>query len=83
MPNRNYEKGRRKEYKLCKELRDLGYDIVVRTAGSHSPFDIIAVDRYSKIITLVQAKADQENHDKILKELDWLNGTWTVEFEVR
>lgn len=83
MPNRKYEKGRRKEYKLCNELRESGYDIVVRTAGSHSPFDIIAVDRYSKIITLIQAKADQENHDRLFKEMEWLNGFWTVEFEVR
>ena len=51
MPNKNYIKGRRKEYKICKMLREDGYDIVQRTAGSHSPVDIIAICKENKKIT--------------------------------
>ncbi len=86
MPNKNYVKGRRKEYKLCEKLRSEGNEIVQRTAGSHSPIDIIAIDKMFKIITLVQAKPDNfsETETKRLNDkLDWLNGVYHVRFEVR
>jgi Holliday junction resolvase len=41
MPNKNYVKGRKFEYKIKKEYEDKGY-LVFRTAGSHSPADLIA-----------------------------------------
>ena len=79
----NYKRGRKREYKVCKQLREDGYTIVQRTAGSHSPIDVIAIDRDNKIITLVQVKHNNYDPKHILKELDWLNGTWTVELEIR
>ena len=42
MPNRNYNKGRAYEYKIKKRYEKLGYT-VFRTAGSHSPADLIAL----------------------------------------
>ena len=45
MPNKNYIKGRRKEYKICKKLIEKGFDIAQRTAGSHSPIDIIVINK--------------------------------------
>jgi Holliday junction resolvase len=42
MPNANYESGRRFEYKIAKELRAEGH-VVMRTAGSHGPFDLICI----------------------------------------
>jgi len=42
MPNRNYQKGRRYEYKEKKIWEERGY-LVFRTAGSHSPFDLICI----------------------------------------
>jgi hypothetical protein len=40
--NIRYIKGRRLEYKVKKELEKNGY-IVIRSAGSHSPFDLVAL----------------------------------------
>lgn len=83
MPNPNYVKGRRKEYKLCRELREEGYDIVQRTAGSHSPIDLFAIDRITKEILFVQAKPDNFNMSHIMEEMNWLNGEFKVKFIVR
>ena len=86
MPNRNYIKGRRKEYKLCKELRELGYEIVQRTAGSHSPIDLFAIDRLNRKILFIQAKPNNYSESKtkkIEKDLSFLNDLFVVEFEVR
>lgn len=85
MPNKNYLKGRRKEYKICQRLKDLDYDIVQRTAGSHSPFDIIAISLTKKEIHLVQCKPDNmpETQIKKLKEENQkLNGLFLVSFSV-
>jgi len=82
MPNKNYEKGRRKEYKICEKYKKEGYDIVQRTAGSHSPFDIIAINKTLKIIKLIQSKPDNYNEKKIIEENLWLNNAFRVEFQV-
>lgn len=37
-----YQKGRRFEYEVIKLFKDNGYE-AIRTAGSHSPFDIILI----------------------------------------
>jgi Holliday junction resolvase len=86
MPNKNYLKGRRKEYKLIKELISKGYDIAQRTAGSHSPIDIIAVHRDLQLISLVQSKPDdmrESEIEKLKEKYEWLNGKWVVIFEVK
>ncbi len=85
MPNKNYVKGRNKEYKICDNLRKEGYAIVQRTAGSHSPIDVIAINKLTKIIKLVQSKPDNLSEKK-KKELEiesnWLNNPFRVEFEI-
>ena len=43
MPNKNYIQGRKYEYKAMEELREHGY-WTLRSAGSHSPVDVIGVD---------------------------------------
>ena len=50
MVNKNYVSGRRFEYLIKKELQDQGW-IAIRSAGSHSPFDIIAI-KEDKILLL-------------------------------
>ena len=82
MPNPNYVKGRRKEYKIRKELLEEGFDIVQRTAGSHCPFDLIAVDIKRRVIKLVQCKPDKFNSSKIEEEFRDLNNVFRVEFVV-
>lgn len=86
MSNRNYVKGRKKEYAIVHELREMGFVIAQRTAGSHSPVDVIGVDKEKRIIKFIQAKPDnypKSKGDKILEDLDWLNGEFTCEFELR
>lgn len=59
MPNKNYIKGRAKEYQVMKELRAKNYDIVFRSAGSHSPIDIIAIQTGVRLIKFIQVKTDK------------------------
>jgi len=84
MPNKNYIKGRRKEYKYVKIMRELGF-IAQRTAGSHSPFDVIAINPDTKQIRLIQCKPDSMNAhqtQKIRNENKKLNGSFKVSFSV-
>ena len=87
-----YKKGARKEYKICHDLRAEGYDIAQRSAGSHSPIDIFAINKTTKTIMFLQSKRvmsktmdhiHQELKKQLEDEYDWLNGQWTVLFEVR
>lgn len=57
MPNRSYEKGRRREYRAIALLEASGA-LACRTAGSHSLFDVIAVTPAQ--IRLIQLKAGDE-----------------------
>lgn len=84
MPNKNYIKGRRKEYKYVKLLRDKGF-IAQRTAGSHSPFDVIGINPETREIRLIQCKPDSMNAhqaQKIREENKNLNGGFIVSFSV-
>jgi len=86
MPNKNYIKGRRKEYKIRQQLIEEGYLIVQRTAGSHSAIDIIAIDPDDRRILFVQAKPDsmvEKNKKALEKEHCYLNGSFYCTFEVR
>jgi Holliday junction resolvase len=84
MPNKNYVKGRKKEYKIIKELKAQGYEIAQRTAGSHSPIDVFAIKKDEKKILLIQAKAyenmNNPEFERIEKELSWLTGPFEVVF---
>ena len=86
MTNLNYRRGRRKEYRIVKQLREEGYDIVQRSAGSHSPIDVWAIDIVNKIILLVQVKPDSisKTKEKRLKEDNkQLDGEYLVRYVVR
>lgn len=85
MPNPNYIKGRKKEYKICKQLRDQGYVVVQRTAGSHSPIDIFAINKEDKEVLFIQSKPDNytlSKCNKIKNDLIWLQGTFRVYFKL-
>ena len=84
MGNRNYEKGRRKEYKVVHEAKAKGH-IAFRSAGSHSPVDVVDIDIHERFIRLVQCKPDSMSasaRQKILDENNLLNGGFQVRFEV-
>ena len=85
MPNKNYIKGKAKENYVCAKLKKEGYDIAQRSAGSHSPVDVWAVDRVRKVITLIQCKPasiSKNKKEEIEDEMRWLNNVFRVEFKV-
>lgn len=55
MTNKNYNSGRKFEYRVKKYLEKKGY-YVMRSAGSKSPFDLIAIPSLSGNILLIQCK---------------------------
>lgn len=56
MPNSNYNRGRAYEYKAKKELEVEGYS-VIRAAGSHGPWDLVAIPRdASRPVRCIQIK---------------------------
>ena len=84
MPNKNYLKERRKEYRVAKDLRMLGWD-VLRTAGSHGFCDLIALKHEIKRIRFIQCKPDNFSKLKIARlnqKYKYLNNMWDINFEV-
>lgn len=63
---RRYERGRNKEYQVKGKLEKRGY-FVIRSAGSHSPCDLVAVK--NKHILCVQVGKFK---DKIRKAKDYI-----------
>ena len=83
--NKNYVKGRNKEYAIVKKLKEDGFHIAQRSAGSHSPIDVFAINKVTRVIKFVQAKPEnfsEKDKQKINYELNWLNNMFRVEFEV-
>ena len=84
MPNRKYEKGRRKEWKIVKEEKEKGA-IAFRSAGSHSPVDVVSISPETRRIYLIQCKPDsmpESQKKKIEEENKNLNCVFEVKFIV-
>lgn len=56
-PNRKYQKGVRKERQTVHYLEDMGV-VAFRSAGSHSPFDVVGVC-WNRVF-LIQVKAGKK-----------------------
>ena len=85
MGNKNYIKGRAKEYRIVNSLKASGYDIAQRSAGSHSPIDVWAISKVLKTIVLIQVKPksmSKKAKKKLEKEYEWLNDKFEVQFAV-
>jgi len=82
MPNKNYVKGRRKEYKIMSDLKEIGYDIAQRSAGSHSPIDVFGIKLNEKKIIFLQSKPEDYKSNKYSEFIEKLNGTFEVEFKI-
>ena len=85
MPNKQYIRGRKKEYKIVHDLIDQGCIIAQRTAGSHSPIDVFGINKDTKVIYLIQSKPQSYSSSKtrkIYEKLDYLTGLWTIKFLV-
>lgn len=61
MPNKLYLKGRKFEYDVKHRLESFGY-LVIRSSGSHSPYDLVAIR--GKNVLLIQLKANKEITDR-------------------
>ena len=75
MPNRSYLKGKAKEWRIKQKFQKEGY-IVIRSAGSKSPFDLIGINKVRKRIVFIQAKPKNFSLNKqaeLYKEFNWVN----------
>ena len=77
MPRSPYKKGARYEYYVKQLLEEEGY-LVVRTAGSHGPFDLIAIDKGKREILLVQVTRRKYIPAELKESLASLAGTYAV-----
>jgi len=69
-----------------KALKD-DYPIVIRSAGSHSPIDIIAIDPKGRKILLIQSKGGKTRkraiHQVVESGILALQGDYAVSVEVK
>ncbi|MEM2990227.1 MAG: hypothetical protein QXQ02_03480 [Halobacteria archaeon] len=66
-----YSKGANFERELVKRYKDLGFPIVIRSAGSKGTFDLVAISKEGKVY-LVQAKTSRPRKSDVekLQEMD-------------
>ena len=58
--------------------------IAFRSAGSHSPIDVVVIDKKTKQIGFIQCKGDipESERNKLLEAQYELNGDFKVRFSV-
>jgi len=87
MPNKNYVKGRKKEYQIKQQLEREGF-IVLRTAGSHGFADLIAISEEKGLIRFIQCKPynfSESSVSNLMADNSHLNNSsliWKTTFEV-
>ena len=62
MPNRNYLRGRIKEWECQEILEKNGYS-TIRASGSHGVFDVVAIDAIT--VRMIQCKREKDSKKKI------------------
>jgi Holliday junction resolvase len=80
-----YRKGADKERKIVKTFRDNGH-LAFRSAGSHSPIDVFALNIEKKEIYLIQSKSDkmsEASKKNILDSIIKYEGTYIVKVVVK
>lgn len=80
---KNYVNGVSRERRILKALENQGFEICFRSAGSHSPIDLVAIDIKNKRINLIQAKPKSLSNNqkrKIELENNKLNDEFIVRF---
>jgi len=72
-------KGRRRENYIKQKLKEKGFDLVVRSAGSKGPADLIAISLKKREIWFIQVKGPGDTASPSeLEELAQLEGTFKV-----
>jgi Holliday junction resolvase len=84
MGNRNYERGRAKEYRVKKQYEKLGC-IVIRASGSHGFADLVALHPLKRHIFFLQVKPknfSKSQTTRLLNQFNFINDNWVCTFEV-
>ena len=79
-----YKRGRAREYKIMNRLKEKGW-LAIRSAGSHSPVDIVAINEKTREIWLIQVKPksmSQSMKDILIAQSQAYNGFFKVRFGV-
>lgn len=81
MSNKKYLKGVRLERAIVNKAKAKGL-ISFRSAGSHSPIDVVVIAKNQKRIIFVQGKANKSHkvNAKKVQEFNKLNGTYYANF---
>ena len=82
MPNRNYIKGIIYERKIVNDAREKGL-LAFRSAGSHSPVDVVILDKINKIVYFIQAKNKKTNDNTLKREFEYDETGYRVIFELK
>ena len=90
MVNKAYKRGAEKERKIVNKAKEEDGVIALRSAGSHSPIDVIIIDTLNKKISLIQCKhtlklrgdIEPKLKEKLEKEhKPIIDGTYDVKFK--
>lgn len=78
---KTYRKGARYERKIVKEYKEKGW-LALRSAGSKSPIDVVAINPITKQIRLIQCKTNinKTKARKIEEAHPELTGLFYIEF---
>lgn len=82
MPNKMYKRGADKEYRIINNLRKQSF-IAQRSAGSHSPWDVVAIQPERRVIMLIQSKGGSATFRQLKKleaENQKFDGVYFVKF---
>ena len=80
----NYKNGAAIEWRIKRQLESKGF-IVIRSAGSHSEYDLIAIDKVSRTMFFIQAKPrslSNKAKTRLQQEISWIDGNWVVKAKV-
>jgi len=81
----NYKRGRETEYKIVKIMEEAGY-IALRTAGSHGPWDVMALGPTGlRLIQAKRVKKDgnwQHDYEQAKEQLRQLPDHRDVSYEI-
>lgn len=87
--NRNYVNGSAREYRIMKKLRDEGWEVVERSAGSHGAIDVFAMKTATNTslgqMLLIQCKGGKSakrERKKAEREMPLMSGLYSVKVEV-
>lgn len=80
----NYSNGASRERRFVNRLKEEGF-IAFRSAGSHSPIDVVAIHKESKMIYFIQCKPRRMSPNakrRLQAQYSWLDDVFHTQFKV-